>query len=183
LARHLASGTTKTPIKINFIDLVKSVAPLLLPCLISCADMERSRGCRYATAADRLFHSQLTCASSACLTCSSLQTFKQSPTPWTTFRTLLPFTPTIIQNATAPITSSECARITRLRVSGGHPLPIKLCPAHVSCHSLFRQEAKHAAARAAEAALEAEKRAEQIRAAAAAVKQQQKVDKSAAGTL
>jgi hypothetical protein len=55
---------------------------------------------------------------------------------------------------------------------------------HLNLHLILpRVEAAHAAARAAEAAREAEKKAEQARAAAAAVKQQQKVDKSAAGTL
>jgi hypothetical protein len=86
-----------------------------------------------------------------------------------------------MRDATMPTMSSECARIMWQRTKGTH-LQQVVCR---SCdfHSLFRREAAHAAARKAEAALEAEKRAEQIKAAAAAVKQQQKADKSAAGTL
>ncbi len=57
----------------------------------------------------------------------------------------------------------------------------------MTCLIFFRNEAVHeaarVAARVAEEARESAKRSEQIRAAAAAVKQQPKADKSAAGTL
>ena len=88
---------------------------------------------------------------------------------------------TTIPNALLPITFSESARITRPRPPGKPARPAASIP--YGSHSLSRQAAAHEAVRAAEAAREAEKRAEQIRAAAAAVKQQQKADKSAAGTL
>lgn len=94
------------------------------------------------------------------------------------------------------ITSSDFARITRLRRKGTLHAPrrhSRACPVETLL-TLCRHEAIHTAAReaeaarlAAEAAHTAAKREEQIKAAAAAVKQQhkqqQKVDKTTAGTL